>query len=65
MIGPARAIGCVVYPACEVSAPGVIDHIEGNLLHLLGIDVVDGTPVLDIKPYLPEYDAFPGATTPS
>ncbi|MDA0674888.1 MAG: 2-dehydropantoate 2-reductase [Proteobacteria bacterium] len=30
VIGPGRAIGCVVYPACEVSAPGVIEHIEGN-----------------------------------
>jgi 2-dehydropantoate 2-reductase len=29
-IGPARAIGCVVYPACEVTAPGVIRHIEGD-----------------------------------
>ncbi|MEZ4866983.1 MAG: 2-dehydropantoate 2-reductase [Caldilineaceae bacterium] len=29
-IGPARAIGCVVYPACEVVEPGVIEHIEGN-----------------------------------
>jgi len=29
-LGPERAIGCVVYPACEISAPGVIDHIEGN-----------------------------------
>lgn len=29
-IGPQRAIGCVVYPACEVVAPGVIQHIEGN-----------------------------------
>jgi tRNA-Thr(GGU) m(6)t(6)A37 methyltransferase TsaA len=24
---------------------------EGNLLHLRGIDMLDGTPVLDIKPY--------------
>jgi 2-dehydropantoate 2-reductase len=30
LIGPGRAIGCVVYPACEVSEPGVIEHIEGN-----------------------------------
>ena len=30
VIGPHRAIGCVVYPACEVSEPGVIEHIEGN-----------------------------------
>lgn len=29
-IGPERAIGCVVYPATEVSEPGVIQHIEGN-----------------------------------
>lgn len=25
-----RVIGCVVYPACEMVAPGVIQHIEGN-----------------------------------
>ena len=25
-----RIIGCVVYPACEMVAPGVIRHIEGN-----------------------------------
>ncbi len=25
-----RAIGCVVYPACEVPEPGVIEHIDGN-----------------------------------
>ena len=29
-IGPERVIGCVVYPACEISEPGVIKHIEGN-----------------------------------
>jgi 2-dehydropantoate 2-reductase len=29
-IGPERAIGCVVYPACEVSEPGVIRHISGD-----------------------------------
>ena len=29
-IGPERVIGCVVYPAAEVAAPGVIRHIEGN-----------------------------------
>lgn len=30
IIGPERAIGCVVYPATEISAPGVIRHIEGD-----------------------------------
>lgn len=29
-IGPEQAIGCVVYPACEVSEPGVIRHISGD-----------------------------------
>lgn len=30
---------------------------EGNILHIAGIDVVDGTPVLDIKPYIPDLNA--------
>ena len=29
-IGPERAIGCVVYPACDLVEPGVIRHVEGN-----------------------------------
>jgi len=29
-LGPERAIGCVVYPATEVVAPGVIQHVYGN-----------------------------------
>jgi 2-dehydropantoate 2-reductase len=29
-IGPERCIGCVVYPACELVAPGIIQHIEGD-----------------------------------
>jgi 2-dehydropantoate 2-reductase len=29
-IGPERVIGCVVYPAAEVTAPGVVELIEGN-----------------------------------
>ena len=29
-----------------------------------GLDVVDGSPVLDIKPYLPYVDGVPGATAP-
>jgi 2-dehydropantoate 2-reductase len=29
-ITPARVIGCVVYPACALTAPGVIHHIEGD-----------------------------------
>jgi 2-dehydropantoate 2-reductase len=33
-IGPERAIGCVVYPACEISKPGTITHIDGNRISL-------------------------------
>jgi tRNA-Thr(GGU) m(6)t(6)A37 methyltransferase TsaA len=35
--------------------------IEGRTLHLRGVDLLDGTPVLDIKPYVPYADAFPDA----
>lgn len=34
MIGPERAIGCVVYPATEVIEPGVIKHLEGDRFSL-------------------------------
>ena len=33
-IGPERAIGCVVYPAVEVTAPGVVRHLSGDKLIL-------------------------------
>ena len=33
-IGANRAIGCVVYPACEISKPGTITHIEGERISL-------------------------------
>ena len=33
--------------------------IEGRTLHLRGVDLLDGTPVLDIKPYVPYADSFP------
>ena len=30
--------------------------VEENMLHIQDVDIVDGTPVLDIKPYVPEFD---------
>ena len=33
-IGAKRSIGCVVYPACEISEPGTITHIEGERISL-------------------------------
>ena len=35
--------------------------VEGRRLVLGPCDLVDGTPVFDIKPYVPSYDAFPDA----
>jgi 2-dehydropantoate 2-reductase len=32
--GPDRVLGCVVYPAAEVSSPGTIRHVEGNRFSL-------------------------------
>lgn len=34
-------------------------RIEENLLHIEDVDIIDGTPVLDIKPYVPEFDIRP------
>ncbi len=31
-------------------------RIEENILYIQDVDVVDGTPLLDIKPYVPEFD---------
>ncbi|MFO0667545.1 MAG: tRNA (N6-threonylcarbamoyladenosine(37)-N6)-methyltransferase TrmO [Polyangiaceae bacterium] len=36
-------------------------RVEGCMLHVRGIDLLDGTPILDIKPYIPYADAFPDA----
>ncbi len=30
--------------------------IEGTSLRVRGLDVIDGTPIIDIKPYTPPYD---------
>ncbi len=32
-------------------------RIEGNVLHVEDVDIVDGTPLLDIKPYVPQFDS--------
>ena len=38
--------------------------IEGAVLTVRGLDLVDGTPVLDVKPYIAAYDAVPKAVLP-
>jgi len=38
--------------------------VDGRTLHLRGADILDGTPVLDIKPYIPFCEALPHAVAP-
>lgn len=38
--------------------------VEGRTLVLGGVDVVDGSPILDVKPYVPFSDALPDAAAP-
>jgi tRNA-Thr(GGU) m(6)t(6)A37 methyltransferase TsaA len=38
---------------------------RGNILRVQGLDAIDGSPVLDIKPYIPGYDSAPDATIPN
>lgn len=47
-----------------LSLVGLLEIISGNdrpALLVGGLDLVDGTPVFDIKPYLPDYESLPEA----
>lgn len=35
--------------------------VDGPVLHLRGVDLLDGTPILDVKPYVPYADTIDGA----
>ena len=37
-----------------------LKRIEGNKIHICDLDMLDGTPLLDIKPYIGEFDAAEG-----
>lgn len=39
----------------------VLEKREGCVLHVRELDMIDGTPVLDVKPYIAYADAFPDA----
>lgn len=49
-------LSCVRLVSVELSTP------EGPVLHLAGADLMDGTPIYDIKPYLPYVDCRPEAS---
>lgn len=48
-------LSCVRLERIELGTP------QGPVLHILGADLLDGTPVYDIKPYLPSSDCVPEA----
>jgi tRNA-Thr(GGU) m(6)t(6)A37 methyltransferase TsaA len=48
-------LGITVVPLLEVTAEG---------LRVRGLDAIDGTPILDLKPYFPQFDSAPGARVP-
>ena len=39
--------------------------IDKGRLRVRGLDAIDGTPVLDVKPYIPYYDSVPSARVPA
>lgn len=43
---------------------GRVIAVEGRTIRVAGLDALDGTPVLDIKPYAPSIDAITDATEP-
>lgn len=49
-------LSCVRLESIELSSP------EGPRIHVSGADLMDGTPIYDIKPYIPYTDCQPDAT---
>ena len=44
---------------------GRIIGVKGNVLEVEGLDAREGSPVVDLKPYIPEGDAIPDARVPA
>lgn len=40
-------------------------RVKGSAISVKGLDAIDGTPVLDVKPYFPAYDFRENVRTPS
>jgi tRNA-Thr(GGU) m(6)t(6)A37 methyltransferase TsaA len=41
-----------------------IEQVHGPMIEVVGLDVIDGTPILDVKPYLPAFDSVADARLP-
>ena len=55
-LGPERAIGCIVYPATEIEAPGIIRHVYGDRFP---IGEPSGERTADVE-RLSDYSSRPG-----
>ena len=40
-----------------------LEKVEDLVLHINNVDILDGTPLLDIKPYVPDFDVQAGVRT--
>jgi tRNA-Thr(GGU) m(6)t(6)A37 methyltransferase TsaA len=40
-----------------------LERVDGTRLYIREVDIVDGTPLLDIKPHVPRFDCRDGATS--
>ncbi len=63
--GPARGVLATRAPhrpnPIGLSAVRLL-RVDGLVLHVRGVDLIDGTPVLDVKPYVPDFDAIADAS---
>jgi tRNA-Thr(GGU) m(6)t(6)A37 methyltransferase TsaA len=60
-----------VFATCSPARPNPIGlttvkllERNNNILKVIGLDAINGTPVIDIKPYIPDHDNLAEATTP-
>jgi tRNA-Thr(GGU) m(6)t(6)A37 methyltransferase TsaA len=56
------ALRSPVRPNPIAAAVARLQRIEGNTLFVVGLDCIDGTPLLDIKPYFASTDSAPDAS---
>jgi len=63
---PHRAEPLGVFSICSPIRPNPIGMsvlkvvgIKGNIIHIKGLDMIDGTPVLDIKPFVADKESCP------
>ncbi len=58
------ACRCPTRPNPIAISTAELVKIDGRVLTVRGLDALDGTPVIDVKPYTPQYDLREKAKTP-